>query len=46
MKRGLFPQNDGTFLAMTGCESKYLKTEKGAIKWLARRGLDADGRSI
>jgi hypothetical protein len=34
---GIFPQNDGTFLALTFSASKTFKTEAGARKWLARR---------
>lgn len=34
------------FLAVTRVESKWLKTERGAIAWLARRGYDAEGRKI
>lgn len=34
------------FLAMTNVESKWLKTERGAVAWLARRGYGADGRRI
>lgn len=34
---GVFPQADGTFLAMTFTASKYFKTRAGAEKWLARR---------
>jgi hypothetical protein len=40
---GLFPQADGTFLAMTLTQSKTLKTRKGAEKWLEARGYNADG---
>lgn len=43
LTRGLFPQNDGTFLAMTFTTSKSFKTRNGAIKWLAKRGLTATG---
>lgn len=31
------------YLALTRIESKWFKTEAGAIKWLARRGYNADG---
>ena len=34
---GVFPQTDGTFLAMTLSASKTFKTRKGAERWLARR---------
>lgn len=35
--RGVFPQPDGTFLAMTFAASKTFKTRRGAERWLARR---------
>jgi hypothetical protein len=35
--RGVFPQADGTFLAMTFSQSKTFKTLAGATKWLARK---------
>jgi hypothetical protein len=37
LSRGVFPQNDGTFLALTYSTSKTFKTEAGANRWLARR---------
>ena len=37
VSRGVFPQADGTFLAMTYTTSKTFKTEKGALRWLAAR---------
>lgn len=46
LSRGLFPQANGQFLAMTFTESEWLKTRTGAERWLAARGLDASGRSI
>lgn len=46
LTRGLFPQNDGTFMVMTYCESKSFKTVKGATKWLATRGLTPAGERI
>ncbi|WXN11032.1 DUF1391 family protein [Escherichia coli] len=33
---GVFPNQDGTFTAMTYTKSKTLKTESGARRWLAR----------
>ena len=36
MSRGIFPQRDGTFLAMTFSRSKTFKTRKGAERWYAR----------
>jgi hypothetical protein len=34
--RGVFPQADGTFMALTFTQSKDFKTLKGAQRWLAR----------
>lgn len=34
--RGVFRQEDGTWLAMTFTQSKTFKTEKGARAWFAR----------
>ncbi|EIP3426653.1 DUF1391 family protein, partial [Salmonella enterica] len=31
-----FPNNDGTFTAMTFTRSKTFKTETGARRWLSR----------
>ncbi len=36
VSRGVFPQADGTFLAMTYTKSKTFKTRAGADRWLAR----------
>ncbi len=33
---GVFPNQDGTFTAMTYTKSKTFKTEAGAHRWLAR----------
>ncbi|EFD1771694.1 DUF1391 family protein [Escherichia coli] len=33
---GVFPNQDGTFTAMTYTKSKTFKTESGAHRWLAR----------
>lgn len=33
---GVFPNQDGTFTAMTYTKSKKFKTEAGARRWLAR----------
>lgn len=33
--RGVFPQADGTFLAMTFTKSRTFKTFAGARRWLA-----------
>ena len=35
---GVFLNNSGTYTAMTYAESKTLKTEKGALNWLSKRG--------
>jgi len=34
---GVYKNADGTFTAMTFCESKTFKTIKGARRWLAKR---------
>jgi hypothetical protein len=46
LTRGLFPESNGDFVAMTFTESKTFKTRAGAVRWLAARGLDETGRSI
>ena len=33
---GIFPQVDGTYLALTLTKSKSFKSRRGAEKWLAR----------
>ncbi|HBA6943383.1 TPA: DUF1391 domain-containing protein [Escherichia coli] len=33
---GVFPNQDGTFTAMTYTRSKTFKTKAGACRWLAR----------
>ncbi|EKK4049142.1 DUF1391 family protein, partial [Shigella flexneri] len=33
---GVFPNQDGTFTAMTYTKSKTFKTEAGARRWLAK----------
>ena len=35
--RGVFPQTDGSFLALTFTASKTFRTRAGAERWLARR---------
>ena len=45
LSRGLFPQSNGEFSALTFTESKTFKTRVGALGWLAARGLDAAGRN-
>ena len=37
MSKGIFPQADGTFLAMTYTQSKYFKTYAGALKWFNKK---------
>lgn len=37
VSRGVFPETDGTFTAMTFSASKNFKTEAGALRWLAKR---------
>ena len=34
ISKGVYPQNDGTFLALGFSKSKTFKTRKGAEKWL------------
>lgn len=34
------------YLALTNTESKWFKTERGAIQWLARRGYDPQGGKV
>lgn len=34
------------YLALTSTESKWFKTETGAVKWLARRGYTPTGARI
>lgn len=43
---GCFPQTDGTFLAMTFTDSREFKTQKGAEKWLAKRGYGLRGEVL
>lgn len=37
---------NGRWLALTFTESKWFATEKGAAKWLARRGYNPDGSRV
>jgi hypothetical protein len=37
LSRGVFPNNDGTWTAMTYSQSKEFKTQAGAAKWFAKR---------
>ena len=34
------------YLCLTYSQSKWLQTERGAINWLAKRGLNPDGTKI
>lgn len=44
---GMARNADGTYTALTRTESKAdFKTEGGAIRWLARRGYDAEGNRV
>lgn len=43
LSTGIFPQADGTYLALTLSQSKNFKTRKGAERWLENRGYRADG---
>ncbi|AGH31805.1 hypothetical protein SLPG_00011 [Salicola phage CGphi29] len=40
---GVADNGDGTFTALTHSSSKTFKTYKGAVKWIAKRGYNADG---
>ena len=40
---GMTQQHDGSWLALTRTESREFKTERGAERWLARRGYNRDG---
>ena len=41
-----YTRDGAGFLALTRTESKEFKTERGAIRWLARRGYAADGSRL
>lgn len=43
--RGVFELH-GRFTAMTFAESRTFATRRGAEKWLARRGYNADGSRV
>jgi hypothetical protein len=38
-----YEKTDQGYLALTRTESKWFKTERGAITWLDRRGYNPDG---
>ena len=46
ISRGLFLENDGTYLAMTFTKSKIFKTQKAGIKWLSSMGIDSKGNKL
>jgi hypothetical protein len=37
LSKGIYPQADGTWLAMTFTQSRTFKTERGARRWLAAK---------
>jgi hypothetical protein len=39
-KTGVFPNNDGSFTAMTFTKTKQFKTETGAQRWFSRQMAD------
>jgi hypothetical protein len=41
---GISANSNGTFTALTFTESKTFKTYGGAVRWMARRGRDANGK--
>ena len=43
---GIFQSNEGTFTAMTPTQSSDFKTYKGAVKWMTKRNLTAEGKLI
>nr|prf ORF 1 [Escherichia coli] len=43
---GVFPNQDGTFTAMTYTKSKTFKTENGARRWLERNSGEMDFDTI
>jgi hypothetical protein len=44
--RGMAKMPSGEYLALTYSQSKTFKTEAGAIKWLAQKGLKPNGDRI
>lgn len=44
--RGAVQQADGSWFALTSTDSKEFKTQEGARKWLARRGLGMNGERL
>lgn len=45
ISRGMIKSN-GRYLALTFSESKWFATERGAIKWLARRSIGPNGERL
>lgn len=43
LSTGIFPQADGTYLALTLSVSRTFKTRKRAEQWMESRGYNADG---
>lgn len=43
---GVAKMGDREYLALTRTHSKTFKTERGAVAWLARVGINADGTRI
>lgn len=43
---GIFPQHDGSFMALTLSQSQSFKTRGGAERWLVKRGYAANGQSL
>ena len=37
---------DSPWLALTGTQSRWFKTQAGAARWLAKRGYDAHGNKV
>ncbi len=43
ISRGVTRLPQGLFLALNFGESRTFKTERGAVAWLAKRGINPDG---
>jgi hypothetical protein len=47
ISRGVFSMNRGErWCAMTFSESKTFATKPGAVRWLAKRGYDENGKRL
>lgn len=46
ISRGIIRENDGTYTALTFSASRNFKTERGAARWLAARGIAPNGERI